>query len=67
MSNEDNSTAWMCHICDYASTVGEGQVCSECYKVTCSKHLNLTTVFNPDTGLYEFKQICVECQFKNQL
>lgn len=66
MDDERNS-AWMCHICDYCSTIGEGQICSECYKVTCGKHLKQVSVFNPDTGLYEFRKICVECQFKAQL
>jgi hypothetical protein len=58
---------WRCHICDYCSTIGEGLVCSECYKICCNKHISTTSSYNPDTGLYELKLVCVECQFKKQL
>jgi hypothetical protein len=57
----------MCHICDYCSTIGEGLVCSECYKITCHKHMTTAMVLNKETGLYELRMICVECQFKKTL
>lgn len=66
MMSEEKSP-WMCHICDYHSTIGEGIVCSECYKLTCREHITTTTALNEETGLYEFRQVCVECQFKKHL
>ena len=67
MSNEPSQSPWMCHICDYSSTVGEGHVCSECYKITCSEHITISSVLNHQSGLYELLPICVACQFKKQL
>lgn len=67
MSSEDNQTAWMCHVCDYRSNVGDGQACSECYKITCPNHLTMKTVLDPESGLYHLKPVCIECQFKQQL
>lgn len=66
MSTEEKAP-WLCHFCGYSSTIGEGQACSECYKIACPKHMCMTTILNPDSGLYEFKRICLECQLKKQL
>lgn len=63
----EESSPWMCHVCGYCSTVGEGLACAECYKLTCREHMTVATVQNPESGLYELKQICVECQFKKNL
>ena len=63
----EERSPWMCHVCDHYSTIGEGLVCSECYKLTCNKHMTTATVLNAESGLYEFKMICVECQFKKTL
>lgn len=63
----EEKSAWMCHICDYHSTIGEGLVCHECYKITCSQHISTTTVLNKENGLYEIKLVCVECQFRKTL
>lgn len=63
----EEKSPWLCHICDYRSTVGEGPVCAECYKVTCRPHLTVATVLNNDSGLYELQQICLECQLRKQL
>jgi len=67
MSTENDQSAWMCHVCNYSSSIGEGRACSECYKITCSKHLTITSVLDPETGLYQLLPVCVECQFKKQL
>jgi hypothetical protein len=58
---------WRCHICGYCSTIGEGLVCSECYRICCNDHITTATVYNEDSGLYELKLICVQCQFKKHL
>ena len=63
----EEKSPWMCHICDYRSTVGEGIVCSECYKITCSNHITTATVRNEGSGLYELRMICIECQFRKKL
>ena len=63
----EEKSPWMCHICDYHSTIGEGLVCSECYKITCSDHISTKSVLNRDSGLYELKLVCVACQFKSTL
>ena len=67
MSGADEKAPWLCHVCGYSSTIGEGQACSQCYKIACRKHLLTSTVLNPDSGLYEFRQTCVECQLRQQL
>jgi hypothetical protein len=58
---------WRCHICDYSSTIGEGLVCSECFMICCNDHITTTTAYNNDSGLYELKLVCVQCQFKKNL
>jgi len=58
---------WMCHVCERFFTVGEGIVCGECFMLTCSEHITTATVLNQDSGLYELKKICAECQFKKSL
>ncbi len=63
----EEKSPWMCHICDYRSTIGEGLVCSECYKITCRNHITTTSVLNRESGLYELKLICVECHLKQSL
>ncbi len=63
----EERSPWLCHICGYSSTLGEGQACAECYKISGRKHLIVATVHNPQTSLYELKQICVECQFRKTL
>lgn len=63
----DEHSPWMCHICGFTSVVGEGLVCSECYKITCNKHITTSMVLNEETQLYEIKLVCVECQFRKQL
>ncbi|WP_303721642.1 hypothetical protein [Malonomonas rubra] len=67
MNDDANHSPWMCHICDYCSNVGEGLVCSECYKITCPQHMTVASVLNPESGLFELKKICVECQLKKRL
>lgn len=67
MTADDQKSLWMCHVCDYRSNIGEGQACDECYKITCNKHMTIITVLNPDSGLYELKHVCAECQFKKIL
>ncbi len=64
--SEENSR-WLCHVCGYSSDIGTGQACAECYKICCRQHLTVTGVYNPESGLYELQQICVECQFKKTL
>jgi len=63
----EEKSAWMCHICDYYSTIGEGIVCSECFKITCNSHITTATVMNTESGLYELKKICAECRFRKTL
>jgi len=63
----EESSPWMCHVCDFISTFGEGITCAECYKLTCRDHITTTTTLNKEAGLYEISQICVECQFKKKL
>ncbi len=67
MSHSDEKSLWICHICDYKSSATEGQACSECFKIACREHLVVATVRNQDSGLYELKQVCAECQFRKQL
>lgn len=67
MTSEETNFPWMCHVCDYSSNVGEGLVCSECFKITCNQHMTIVSVLNPESGLYELNPICVECQFIKQL
>ena len=63
----EERSPWLCHVCGYSSTLGEGHACAECYKICCGKHLTVATVRNPSSGLYELQKICVECQFKKHL
>jgi hypothetical protein len=63
----DERSPWMCHVCDRYFTFGEGLVCSECYKLTCDQHMTTATVMNNESGLYELRMICVECQFRKTL
>jgi len=63
----EEKSPWMCHVCQYCSTIGEGLVCSECYMITCHEHILTKTVLNKESGLYELRLICAECQFKNHL
>ncbi|NOY13398.1 MAG: hypothetical protein GXP51_06880 [Deltaproteobacteria bacterium] len=67
MSNEEQNSRWICHICDYSSTIGEGQACSQCYKIACPEHMTVSTVYNPATGLYELQAVCVECHLRKIL
>ena len=67
MSEDYERSPWICHVCGYTSVVGEGKACDRCYKITCHQHLTAATVFNEKSGLYEFQQICVECQFQKHL
>jgi hypothetical protein len=67
MTAENNKTPWLCHICDYSSNIGEGQACCECYKIACHEHMTVATVLNSGSGLYELKQVCVECQLRKEL
>lgn len=62
-----DKSPWMCHVCDYRSTVGEGLVCSRCYKITCAQHITTSSVLNEQSGLYELQPICVACQFLGRL
>ena len=63
----EEKSPWMCHVCDYCSTIGEGITCDECFMLTCNEHITTTTVLNEASGLYELKKIYVECQFKKTL
>lgn len=67
MSEDDLSSPWICHVCGYRSQSGEGIACEECYKITCSKHLTVASCYNQQSGLYELRQVCVECQLRKQL
>lgn len=63
----EESSPWLCHICDYRSNISEGLTCAECYKICCRQHVTVATVLNPQSGLYELQQICIECQLKKNL
>jgi len=67
MSADYEKSPWICHVCGYRSTRGEGIACEQCYKIACRKHLTIATIRNEETGLYELKQICVECRFREHL
>jgi len=67
MSDDYEKSPWICHVCGYTSVVEEGIACDRCYKITCRRHLTVATVHNEDSGLYELKQICVECQLRKHL
>lgn len=59
----DNSpgSPWICHVCDYKASCGEGIACAVCYKTTCGAHLKKTPRFNADSGLFELQPVCVVC------
>ncbi len=67
MSDFERNSPWICHVCDKKSDQTEGQACSECFKIACSQHLHIASRLNQDSGLYELKQVCVECQLRSQL
>jgi hypothetical protein len=67
MSADFEPSPWICHVCGHTSTVGEGIACDQCYKIACRRHLVVASIYNPDSGLYELKQICVDCQLRKQL
>jgi hypothetical protein len=67
MNDSDSQSAWLCHVCNYSSNVGEGQACSECYKIACRQHLTISSVLNAESGLYELRSICVACQLEKEL
>lgn len=62
---KEDCSPWMCHICNYSSTAEKGVACSRCYKITCRQHLRTASLFNPESGLYEFARICALCQLKD--
>jgi hypothetical protein len=51
---------WICHICGKTSR-GEGAHCEVCFRVACHAHLRRTSVYNRESGLYEFTSVCMEC------
>jgi len=65
--DEQQKSAWMCHVCDLTSDKSEPIACAFCYKVTCALHLAHKTVLNKESGLYELQPICVECQIRPHL
>ena len=67
MPDSPETSPWLCHICNRKGSGSEGQACSECYKMTCPRHRQMTTVLNQVTGLYELKLVCSECRLRAQL
>ena len=63
--DEMDRSPWMCHICNYTSSDTESQACDLCYRVTCELHLRPASVYNPENGLYETAQVCIECGSKS--
>ncbi len=59
------SSPWLCHVCNESSTTEEGIACATCFKIACRRHLRTSTVYNPQTGLYEIARVCVLCQLEN--
>ncbi len=61
MTNDIESTPWICHVCDYRSSTTESVACSVCYKTTCTAHLQHKSAFNAESGLYELQPVCIYC------
>lgn len=59
-NGDHGPSPWLCHVCDLKST-GESTACSVCYRTTCSAHLQTSSAYNSETGLYEIVRICVAC------
>jgi hypothetical protein len=54
------NSPWMCHVCNISSR-GESAVCDICFRTACPAHLRRTTIYNEESGLYEFASICIDC------
>lgn len=66
MSSEDLHTPWICHVCD-AKGSGQSLTCCNCFKVTCSKHLQHVPSYNRETGLYQLMPICLDCAIRDAI
>jgi len=66
MSDDDQQSAWMCHVCDRPFLTGVGEACSVCYKVTCPQHLKRVPVAQP-SGVLVLEPVCVTCQLAGML
>ncbi|MFO7576394.1 MAG: hypothetical protein R6W66_01570 [Pelovirga sp.] len=64
---KEETTAWICHICNQSSTTAEGVACSECFRLTCSAHRTTIPRRDHDSGLYRLTQVCVLCRMKMNL
>jgi len=60
MSGAAGNTPWICHVCGKSSR-GESSVCEICFRTTCQKHLRRSSIYNKESGLYEFTAVCIEC------
>jgi len=65
MEDEQNSP-WICHICDYRAPSGPSRVCSICYQTTCPSHLKTVPHYNPESKLYELRQVCLQCALEGR-
>jgi len=60
MSGAAGNSHWLCHVCGKSSR-GVGVVCEVCFRTTCPAHLQRSSIYNKESGLYEFTSVCVEC------
>ncbi|MDY0291358.1 MAG: hypothetical protein RBR02_03355 [Desulfuromonadaceae bacterium] len=51
---------WLCHICNFSSTVGSGYVCQRCFKITCGAHISPTRVQDGSGGA-RLEMVCAKC------
>jgi len=59
--SETANSPWICHVCETRSTFGEGQACAVCFKITCPAHMQVRSIYNPESRLYELQPICLFC------
>jgi hypothetical protein len=66
IDHSEFQTSWICHVCDTRGT-GESLTCSNCFKVTCAKHLKHVSSYNPENGLYQLMPICLDCAIRETI
>lgn len=66
MDPHEATSSWICHICETKGS-GESLTCCNCFKVTCSKHLQHITSYNRETGLYQLMPVCLDCAIREAL
>jgi len=59
-------TPWICHICGKASR-SNALTCEVCFRTTCAVHLRRSSLYNKESGLYEFISVCTECGLAEML